>query len=135
MKRTGFTLIELLIAVAIVGIVAGIALPSYQSHILRMRRIEARAALLHAMQEQEQHFSQSQRYAAFAPGDAAFRWWSGQTRESAHFALRAEACGDATLATCVRVTATADAGSHADPECASLSLSSDGVQEPARCWQ
>jgi type IV pilus assembly protein PilE len=135
MKNTGFTLIEVLAALAIVGIVAGLALPSYQAHILRMRRIEARAALLNAMQEQEQYFAQVQRYAAFVPGDADFRWWSGQAREGAHYTLRAAACDGAALQTCVRVTATPDPRSHADPECASLSLSSDGAQEPARCWQ
>jgi len=36
-KSKGFSLIEILIVVAIVGILAGIAFPSYQTHIIRSK--------------------------------------------------------------------------------------------------
>ena len=41
----GFTLIELIIAIAIVGILAGIAFPFYQEYVLKARRSEAMVAL------------------------------------------------------------------------------------------
>ena len=44
-KNRGFTFIELMIAVAIVGILAAIALPSYRSYVLRSNRAEALANL------------------------------------------------------------------------------------------
>jgi type IV pilus assembly protein PilE len=44
--QNGFTLIELLIVVAIVGVLAGIAYPSYQDSMTKSRRADAKAALL-----------------------------------------------------------------------------------------
>jgi len=45
-KQQAFTLIELMIAVAIVGILAAIAYPSYRSYINKSHEAEARAALM-----------------------------------------------------------------------------------------
>jgi type IV pilus assembly protein PilE len=47
-ESRGFTLIELIIAIAIVGILAGMAFPFYQEHIAKTRRAEAMSALTNA---------------------------------------------------------------------------------------
>lgn len=51
--QTGFTLIELMIVVVIVGVLATVAVPSYQSYVERSHRANARAALLQATQWME----------------------------------------------------------------------------------
>ena len=52
-RHHGFTLIEVMIVVAIIGILAAIALPSYNEYIRRGHRAEARADLLQAQQWME----------------------------------------------------------------------------------
>jgi type IV pilus assembly protein PilE len=50
----GFTLIELIIAVAIVGILVAVALPSYRDHVRKSRRAEAQAYLMAVAGRQQQ---------------------------------------------------------------------------------
>lgn len=58
----GFSLMELVIAVAIVGILASIALPSYADYVKRARRAEARTALLDAAQFMQRFYAANNRY-------------------------------------------------------------------------
>jgi type IV pilus assembly protein PilE len=68
-KHLGFTLIELMITVAIIGILAAVALPSYQSYVQSSRRAEAQA-FLYDLATRQQHYLVSNR--AYAPDDFAF---------------------------------------------------------------
>tara|TARA_R110001599_G_C12272022_1_gene661583 strand:- start:861 stop:1280 length:420 start_codon:yes stop_codon:yes gene_type:complete len=70
-KVKGFTLIELMIAVAIIGILAAIALPSYQQYIERTRRSLAQADLLELVQFMERRYSTGFDYQATGGGNPA----------------------------------------------------------------
>lgn len=58
----GFTLIELMITVAIVGILAAIAYPSYTQYVERARRQEAISAMLEVQQFAERFFTENRTY-------------------------------------------------------------------------
>lgn len=45
-RQPGFTLIELLIVLVVVGLLAGVAYPSYSNYLKRSARADARAELL-----------------------------------------------------------------------------------------
>lgn len=60
--QSGFTLIELLIAVVIVGILLGVALPSFMESIRKGRRSEAFTAMAAVQQAQERYRSNRPNY-------------------------------------------------------------------------
>lgn len=58
----GFTLIELMVTVAIVGILASIAYPTYQDSVLKSRRADAQGALLVYANTMERYFTVNNTY-------------------------------------------------------------------------
>lgn len=71
-KQTGFTLIEIMIVVAIIGILAAIALPSYTEYMMRGRIPEATNALSSMSVKLEQYFQDRRTYVgACAAGTVA----------------------------------------------------------------
>ncbi len=61
-RPSGFTLIEVMIVVAVVGILAAIAYPSYVNHVAKTRRGTANGCLLELAQAMERNYTLALRY-------------------------------------------------------------------------
>lgn len=150
----GFTLIELMITVAIIGILAAIAYPSYQDSVLKGRRAEGRTALLNLLQQQERYYTQTGSYLQFGPGATGsngvtatassgvaipFRTTSGDSTSFA-YTLRADPCSNTLgLDECVQLTAIPQ---RTDTAAGNLRVTSAGLKSctgdkanvPKVCW-
>lgn len=61
-RNDGFTLLEIMIAVAIIGILTAIALPSYSDYLLRGRLVEAASNLSGQRVKMEQFYQDTRNY-------------------------------------------------------------------------
>jgi len=58
----GFTLIELMIVVAVVGVIAALAYPSYVDSVRKGRRSDAQSALMEVAQKEEAYYARNATY-------------------------------------------------------------------------
>ncbi len=139
-ESRGFTLIELMIVVAVVGILAAVAYPSYQESVRKARRAEGRTALMEMLQQQERYMTQNNTYLAISTAGATstpFKTWSGDKRDGAAYWLGARACTDQTIGNCVQVFGIPK---YTEPALTELNITSTGVKScegsnTAVCWK
>lgn len=128
-SNAGFTLIEMMITVAIIGILAAIAYPSYQESVRKGRRADAQAALVGFSAAMERFFLQSNSYENAAGGaalPAPATFYPAQVPlegGTATYTLRLTSL----TATTYTLTA-APAGPQTEDRCGSLTLTQSGVQ-------
>jgi type IV pilus assembly protein PilE len=136
----GFTLVEVIVVVAIIGILAAIAVPSYNEYVRRSQRAEARTVLLEAAQFMQRFYSAHDRYDATRDGTgvalpAALQKApaSGGTRYAISLAA---------VSTTAYTLQAAPTGSMSGDKCGTFTLTSVGRKDvkeatasAAECWR
>jgi type IV pilus assembly protein PilE len=134
-NQRGFSLIELMIVVVIIAVLAAIALPAYQRHVVATRRATAAACLTEMAQFMERHYTDNLTYV-------------GGNAPAATLQCRTDLVGQYTFAFNGAVTATAfainavPAGRQAtlDTGCGTLGMNQSGTKAVsgasgvAACW-
>jgi len=125
-KKQGFSLVELMITVAIIGILAAIAYPSYSNHMRKTRRNMAAACLQENAQYLERWYTSKLTYE-----DATAQPCPPEI--DAFYDVDVEPTGPRTF------TATATPkGAQADDKCGTLTLDEKGQRESSgessECW-
>lgn len=139
-RAAGFTLIELMIAVAIVGILAMVALPSYRSYVAKTQRAAAQSCLSEMAQFMERVYTTNLRYDQNNGAATTLPTVQCATDLSSSYAF---ALPTASLSQRAFVVNATPQGSQAslDSTCGTLSLNQAGTKAisgsgtAARCWR
>lgn len=128
-RQTGFTLIELMIVLAIMGIIAAYAFPSYVESVRKSSRAEAKSLMLQVANQEERYYTENNAYGELT--DIGNATTSLDTSSGKHaITVTLSNAGASYL-----ITATP---AETDPICGNLTLSNTGVEASSvtndGCW-
>lgn len=135
--NAGFTLIELMIVVAIIGILAAIAYPSYTQYVMRSNRAQLKTIMLENAQILERFFTEANAYDTNAGGATPAIFDRSPKPNEGTVTYAITIASDATTFT---LTAVPE-GSMGGDECGSFTLNQLGQKglagnslSIAECW-
>jgi len=143
----GFSLIELMIVVAVIGILAAIAFPSYTGYVLRSNRTVGKTSMMKILGQQESFFSDRKSYALALdtlaseyPAAIVFVARDGKAAAANSAAAIYRITLENPTATSFTVMATPVNTQARDAKCAILRVGSDGSKaasgpDGAECWK
>ena len=110
-KSLGFTLLEMLIVMGLISIIAAVALPSYNSYIVRAQRSDGMDSLTEIMNQQQRYLTKNRTYTT----DLQNLGYTNATYVTPEggYTITATACG-ASIARCVLLTADAQGRQDGD---------------------
>jgi type IV pilus assembly protein PilE len=132
-QQKGFSLIEIMIVVAIVGILASIAYPSYLQYVLRSWRVTASGCVLQLAQGMERRFTTSMSYVGGLPADDC----STENGMAARYTIGLAAAATANAYT---IQAVPQGVQTADTQCGTISINQIGARNKTGtgslqdCW-
>jgi type IV pilus assembly protein PilE len=134
-KEKGFTLIELMIVVAIIGVIGAIAVPSYNSYMLKSRRSDAKVGMAKVADRQERYYLQNNTYTT----SLADLGLTGDLTENSYYQLSVTSADVAAFELEADANGTGASGQGGDTttsagDCTVMVLDSLGVKTPADCW-
>lgn len=138
-KITGFTLIEALVVMAIMGILAAVAIPTYSQFVREARRSDAKETLLRMAAANERYYVSENRYITEASDISAL---GGANSTEGYYTIAVSTTEGNTNAFTLTATPATGSPQVADTDCATMTIdhlgrkraSNSADEDNDECW-
>ncbi|MCG3845638.1 type IV pilin protein [Photobacterium damselae] len=128
-RQKGVTLIELLIAIVVIGVLAAIAYPSYQSHVIKAHRTQAMGDMIKIQLALEEQRTAGVSYANYTHTEIQNKLCAACV-DKERYEYKVVSASTASYT----IKAVPQEPLQNDPECNILYLHQTGKGQPSSCW-